>query len=263
MSDWDARTYHRLAAPQLAWGRRVAQRLAACPGERILDIGCGTGRLTAELTRQAGDSGRTVGLDVSHAMLEQARQASPGIGFVRADGAALPFAASTFDAVFSSATFHWIADHARLFREVHTVLKPGGRLIAQCGGGPNLQRLLERAHALMSSADYAPFFGKWRDPWVFAGVADTRARLQAARFIDIEVSLEPAPTTLEDAAAFADFISCVCVRHHVDRLPADRRRTFVGMLTQEAAKDDPPFTLDYWRLNVAARKGSPEGLRYE
>jgi trans-aconitate methyltransferase len=254
MSDWDAERYHRLSRPQLAWGRAVLDRLAPRPGERVLDLGCGTGRLTTEIAAATGSF--TVGLDRSAAMLaEAAGHAGRAVRFVLADGARLPFI-DAFDAVFSGATFHWIPDHDRLFASVFGALRQGGRLVAQCGGGPNLRRLLDRAHALMDSPDYTRYFGAWSDPWRFAGPDDTRARLGAAGFSDIDVGLEPAPTTMPDRAAFENFISCVCVRHHVDRLPADVRPRFVGALADVAAGDDPPFTLDYWRLNIAARKGA-------
>jgi hypothetical protein len=98
------------------------------------------------------------------------------------------------------------------------------------------------------------FFHDWRDPWLFAGTGDTRARLAAAGFEAIDVSLEAAPTVLGDRDRYADFISCVCVRHHIDTLPADQRARFVGELAEQAAGDDPPFALDYWRLNLSARK---------
>ncbi len=251
MPDWDAERYHRLSEPQLAWGRRLLQRLSLRSNERVLDLGCGTGRLTAEL---AGEPGiLIVGLDRSESMLAQA--ASHRVAaLVRADGAALPFRPASFDAVFSAATFHWICDHDRLFAGIHLTLRPGGRLVAQCGGGPNLARLIGRAHALMRSPAYASYFGDWSDPWVFASADDTRARLERAGFTDVDVTLDPAPTRMADASAFSDFISCVCVRHHVDKLPPHVRPGFVALLTDQAAHDDPPFTLDYWRLNIHARR---------
>jgi trans-aconitate methyltransferase len=253
MSDWDAARYHRLAEPQMAWGRAVLARLAPRAGERILDLGCGTGRLTAEIASAPGLF--VAGLDPSASMLrEAAARSGRTIRLVRGDGAFLPFV-EAFDAVFSAATFHWIQDHDRLFATIHAVLTRRGRLVAQCGGGPNLAALLNRAHALMDSPAFGPFFGEWSDPWHFAGVADTRRRLRQAGFEAIDVSLEPAPTTLPDAGAFREFISCVCVRHHIDRLPPDVRPVFVSALAEQAASDDPPFTLDYWRLNLAARKG--------
>ena len=253
MADWDAPRYHRLSDPQRAWGRRVLDRLAPQPGERILDVGCGTGRLTAELAQSTGIL--TVGVDRSGAMVaEAATHARSPVALVRGDGASLPFAPGVFDAVFSTATFHWIYDHDALFSNIYTVLRPNGRLVAQAGGGPNLARLLARTHALMDSPPYALHFSGWSAPWNFASVEQTRRRLEAAGFDCVEVSLEEAPTRLPDAGAFAEFISCVCVRHHVDTLPVSERPAFVAALTAQAAADDPPFVLDYWRLNIAARR---------
>jgi len=267
MSDWDAGRYHRLSDPQLAWGRRVLSRLQPMTGERILDIGCGTGRLTGEILLAMG-RGCVIGLDSSAAMLKEAKarsfesvaglihdvtQPPARIHLVRADGAALPFSGA-FDAVFSTAAFHWIVDHDRLFASIFGALAPGGRLVAQCGGGPNLDVLLTRAHTLMDSPPYREWFEGWTDPWNFAGVATTRIRLENARFTMASVSLEPAFTTLPDAVTYTDFLSCVCVRHHVDRLPEAQRPSFLAELTRAAETDDPPFTLDYWRLNISAVK---------
>ena len=257
MPDWDGARYHRVSDPQVGWGRDVLARLRPRGGERILDLGCGTGRLTAEMAGAPGII--AIGLDRSASMLREAADAGRSgrnhVAYVRGDGAALPFVPA-FDAVFSTATFHWITDHQRLFESIHAVLKPSGRLVAQCGGGPNLERLRGRARELMARPEYAPAFASWSDPWNFCGVPETEARLARAGFIAIDVSLVPAPTTFQDAASFAEFISCVCVRHHLDRLTAAQRPAFVTELTARAAADDPPFLLDYWRLNVTARKGS-------
>src|SRR5688500_9570693 len=130
MSDWDAARYHRISDPQVAWGRTVAARLAPVAGERILDLGCGTGRLTEEIAATPGIF--VVGLDPSAAMLREAvsrqvRGQTWGqtpvldsyntLAYARADGSALPFV-DAFDAVFSAATFHWIPDHDRLFASI-------------------------------------------------------------------------------------------------------------------------------------------------
>ena len=260
MSDWDAAKYHRISDPQLAWGRAVAARLNAVPGERILDLGCGTGRLTAEIARLPGIS--VVGLDRSATMLEQAGVTPGSDGgqtpsarprYVRADGAVLPFV-SAFDAVFSAAVFHWIPDHDQLFRSVYEALKPGGRLIAQCGGANNLDTLYGRARALMHSDEYRGHFGDWKDFNHFENVADTERRLHHAGFGDLDVSLVSAPVKFDTPDAFKEFVAAVCLRHHLDRLPPGARDGFVTQITDQARDDDPPLTLDYWRLNIAARK---------
>jgi trans-aconitate 2-methyltransferase len=178
---------------------------------------------------------------------------APSVRLAQVDAAALPFNRA-FDVVFSAATFHWIADHAALFRSIVMSLRRGGRLKAQCGGGPNLALLLARTDGLMSSGRFAPYFSDWRDPWFFADVEGTRRRLAAAGFADVDVGLEPAPVTFDTPRAFMEFIRTVCVRHHLERLPSDERSAFVQELTVRAAADDPPFTLDYWRLNIAARR---------
>jgi trans-aconitate 2-methyltransferase len=279
MSDWDAAKYHRISDPQLAWGRAVAARLAPVAGERILDLGCGTGRLTEEIARTSGI--HVVGLDRSGAMLREAaarrgqtpatgeRGLTPGpreggqtpgldscsrLAYVLADGAVLPFA-EVFDAVFSTATFHWIPDHDRLFRSVYTALKSGGRVIAQCGGGGNLDRLYGRARALMRSPAYAPYFTTWSSPNHFENVADTEQRLARAGFEHIDVSLVMSPVTFDSGEGFTEFVAAVCLRHHLDRLPGENRDEFMHRITDQATADDPPLTLDYWRLNIAARKG--------
>ena len=252
MSDWDAASYHRLSDPQRSWGLRVLERLAPQPGERILDIGCGTGRLTAEIVKTPSAS--VVAVDRSRAMLMEASHGSPaGVRFVHADAMALPFLPS-FDAVFSTATFHWVPDHPQLFSEVHRVLRPGGRLVSQAGGGPNLFHLYERCRGLARAPEFAPYFRNFDEPWTFAGVDDTQVRLRDAGFRDAEVWLEPTPTTFPDATAFSAFVSTVCLRPHLAQLPADRRAGFVNTITNAASNDDPAFTLDYWRLNVDARR---------
>ena len=253
MSDWDASSYHRVSDPQRAWGMRVLERFAPSHGERILDIGCGTGRLTTEIANRT--STPLVAVDRSWSMLAEATHSCSGqITFVQADAARLPFCGASFDAVFSTATFHWVPDHARLFSEMHRVLRPGGRLVSQAGGGPNLAGLYARCRSLRATSEFAQFFEGWRDPWTFAGVDDTRTRVGDAGFTAVEVWLETAPTGFSNAEAFGDFVSTVCLRHHLDRLPVSRRADFVARLTELAAGDDPPFTLDYWRLNIDARK---------
>jgi trans-aconitate 2-methyltransferase len=267
MSDWDAETYHKLSDPQFAWGRRVLARLEPVAGQRILDLGCGSGRLTDELAAALGQ-GHVVALDRSAAMLAEAavriaeRPVPAGphpveprvrIHFVRGDGAHLPFV-DAFDAVFSTATFHWIRDHDQLFSSIYRALAPGGRLVAQCGGGPNLAVLLERARRLTEDPRFSRWFTGWTDPWNFADVPSTIVRLERAGFTMANVSLEPAPTPLADAETYAGFLSCVCVRQYVARLPHAEQPAFLEALTRQAASDNPPFTLDYWRLNLSASK---------
>ena len=256
MTDWNAGLYHDISSPQQAWGRRVLDRLPLAGTERVLDIGCGTGRLTEAIALRVPE-GSVVGLDRSAAMLETAaawlRERAPRTTLVLADAAALPFRRA-FDAAFSGATFHWVHDHAALFRSIITALRPGGRLVAQCGGGPNLALLYARAERLMREPRFARYFEEWSEPTHFADVETTRHRLAAAGFVDVDVTLEAAPTPFDGPEQFREFIAHVCLRHHGARLPNAERQSFLRDLTVEAARDSPPFTLDYWRLNIAGRR---------
>ena len=251
-SDWDAERYHRVSDPQLAWGLKVLDRLRPVAGERILDIGCGTGRLTAVIVARAPQA-QVIGMDRSAAMVSEAMRRSTAPLVVQADALRLPFT-SSFDAVFSTATFHWVHDHARLFAEIYRALVPGGRLVAQAGGGPNLARLYGRSAALSRDPRFSPYFAGWENPWYFASSEEAADGLRQAGFVEIDAWLEQAPTSFDAAEHFREFIVPVCLRHQLDRLPDGSRDAFVRELVDDAAADAPPFTLDYWRLNLDARK---------
>jgi trans-aconitate 2-methyltransferase len=159
------------------------------------------------------------------------------------------------DVVFSTATFHWVLDHAALFRVLLRALKPSGNLVSQCGGESNLARLLERAKKIENTVEFRPYFQEWEGPWHFASPDLTIARMTDAGFVDVHADLEYAPTILENPDEFAEFVRTVILRLHLERLPDERLRSrLLELLTNQAAGDDPPFLLDYWRLNVQGRK---------
>lgn len=259
---WDAASYHRVSDPQFEWGLRVLERVRLDGSEHVLDAGCGSGRITAEITARV-PAGFVIGVDLSPDMLAAAAAtlrrdaASPGahrVALVRASLVALPFRAA-FDVVFSTATFHWIRDHPRLFASIHDVLRPGGRLEAQCGGGPNLARLHDRARALGEEEPYRPYLHEWADPWEFADAATTERRLREVGFSRISCWLEARPTPFPDAARYREFVRTVVLRTFLARLPTPALRDgFLDAMTDAAAGDDPPLTLDYWRLNISARR---------
>jgi trans-aconitate 2-methyltransferase len=257
-TEWDAASYHRLSAPQFSWGRQVLERLSLRGDETVMDAGCGTGRLTAGLLERL-PRGRVVAVDLSRNMLEEARMhLAPQFGgrveFVRADLASLPFN-EVFDGVFSTAAFHWVPDHPRLFRSLFRSLRPGGWLVAQCGGGPNIARQMRRASVLTATEPYAAYFSGWKDTKVFADDVTTAERLRSAGFVGVETSLEPAPTVLAGPDEFREFLTAVNMHAHLARLPeGPLRRRFVEELTEQAAADEPPYSLDYCRLNIRTRR---------
>ena len=256
--EWNSEVYQRVSAPQFGWGKKVLDRVRLRGDETVIDAGCGTGRLTAELLAHL-PQGRVLAVDLSGNMLQTARrELQPRFNgrtwFVVADLQDLPLAEAA-DGIFSTAAFHWVKDHERLFRSLHAALRPGGWLEAQCGGGPNLAALLRRAQALTSSPPLAGFFAGWHWPWEYASPETTAERLRRAGFRDISTGLEPAPVLLADAAQYREYLGNVIFHRHLERIPERQMKArFLDELTRQSGEDDPPYLLDYWRLNISARK---------
>jgi trans-aconitate 2-methyltransferase len=247
--DWDAPTYDRIADPQARWGAAVLDRLALTGDETVLDAGCGTGRVT-ELLLERLPAGRAIALDASPAMIAEAQRRLARFGsrvsYLEADLARPLPLAGPVDAIVSTATFHWVPDHAALFRHLAAVLRPGGSLVAQFGGAGNIASVRS---VLATIGD------GWLGPAHFETVEATRDRLAAAGFSGIEAWLAPEPTTFEPGEPFETFLATVVLGPHLARLPSAERAGFV----REVAGRLPGPVLDYVRLNVVARRSGPGG----
>ncbi|MGE3277483.1 MAG: methyltransferase domain-containing protein [Vicinamibacterales bacterium] len=247
-----------MSGPQTSWGLKVLNRLSLTGDERVIDAGCGTGRLTAALLERL-PRGRVLAIDRSWNMLLTARaNLRPDFGsrVSFAQVALPPMPVNGWaDVVFSTATFHWIRDHAALFRHLFTALAPGGRLHAQCGGGPNLARAHALAEEVMALPTFTPFFEDWSGIWEFSDAATAAARLGDAGFVDVETGLEEAFTTLPDEASYREFVTTVIYNPHLSRIPDPHLRArFIDEVAARAGAEPTPWTLDYWRLNLAARR---------
>src|SRR4051794_21045089 len=238
--DWNAASYERVSAPLEAMGREVLDRLELRGDERVLDAGCGTGRVTAALLERL-PRGEVVAVDGSPAMVEEARRRlGPRVDARVADLTELELSPPV-DAILSTATFHWIADHDRLFERLHSVLKPGGRLVAQCGGFGNI----DNVQAALDAVDHPALRG-WAGPWNFATPADTRRRLQAAGFSGVWAWLQPWPV---QPAAPREYFTTTVLGSHLDRLPPGERAAFVD---EVLARLGEPVVANYVRLNLLA-----------
>jgi trans-aconitate 2-methyltransferase len=242
--DWDARTYDRIADPQTRWGSVVLDRLPLEGDERVLDAGCGTGRVTERLAERL-PHGRVIALDGSTSMVEAARERLARFGdrieYVVADlGRPLPVDGQV-DAVLSTATFHWVPDHDALFRHLAAVTGPGGWLVAQCGGAGNIANVM-RVLALTGDG--------WLGTKHFATPLDTTRRLDSAGYVDIDCWLTEEPTRFEVGEPFEMFLRTVVLGEHVARLPVEARDAFV----REVADGIGEPVIDYVRLNITARR---------
>jgi trans-aconitate 2-methyltransferase len=243
--DWDAATYDRVSDPQVEWAREVLDRLPLRGDETVLDAGCGSGRVTALLLERL-PTGHVVAVDSSPSMVEHAREALGERATVfRANLTELELD-KPVDAAFSNAVFHWIADHDRLFERLFAALRPGARLVAQCGGRGNVERFHRAAAAVGAEPAYAEYLAGWTGPWNFAGAEETAARLRSAGFEDVETWLEPRPVAPPDPTGF---LRTVCLRHHLERLPEALRPRYVEAVRERCGRE-----LDYVRLNIDARR---------
>lgn len=256
--EWNSRSYHRLSDPQYGWAQKVLERLRLRGDETVLDAGCGTGRVTEELARRL-PRGRIIALDLSENMVRGAREhraaADGRVQFAIANLTAIPLRRESLDGVFSTAVFHWITDQPRLFRELLRTLRPGGWLEAQCGGGPNLKPLQERVDAILARPEYHTFFADWHGVWNYVDAGVATERLREAGFADVEAWLEHTPAPMNDAATYREYLETVTLHRHAARI-ADRglREMFFEELVRLAGEDDPPYVMDYWRLNMRGKK---------
>lgn len=242
--EWDAPTYDRVADPMTRWGASVLDRLVLRGEERVLDAGCGSGRVT-EMLLERLPHGRVVALDGSAAMLAEARERLHRFGdrvaFIHADlGRPLPID-EPVDAILSTATFHWVRDHDALFRNLAAVIRPGGQLVAQCGGKGNIDAI----RRILSGIGE-----RWLGDWNFATPAETLRRLEAAGFVDVEAWLHDEPTTLEPGEPLETYLATVVLGNHLARLDPSERPGLVHAV----AAAMPDATIDYVRLNIAARR---------
>jgi trans-aconitate 2-methyltransferase len=235
--EWNAASYDRVSDPQLAMARDVIDRLDLRGDERVLDAGCGSGRVTEVLLERV-PNGHVVAVDGSEAMVERTRERlGDRVEAFASDLLELTLA-EPVDAILSTATFHWIDDHERLFARLHAALAPGGRLSAQCGGHGNIDNVV-------AAIDH-PAFRDW-SPWNFATPERTAERLRDAGFKDIWTWLQPWPVQPENSR---EYFETTVLGSHLDRLPADERDRF---LDEVLARLGTPVVANYVRLNILAR----------
>jgi trans-aconitate 2-methyltransferase len=231
-------------------GLAVLDRLPLSGDETVLDAGCGTGRVTAHLAERL-PRGRVYAVDRDPSMVAEARAHLAPLGdrvtVLEADLLELELP-ERVDAILSTATFHWIPDHDRLFTRLAGLLEPGGRLVAQCGGRGNIANVLAVAAGVTQEPPFAGRFEGWSRGSYFAGPEETEARLLAAGFAEAHCWLEERPIRPDDPV---EYLVTVTLRDHLTVLRPDERRRFAE---RAAGRLGEPVVLDYVRLNMDARR---------
>jgi len=245
--DFDARTYHRISTVHQEWAAELLDRLALRGDETVLDAGCGSGRVTAKLVDRLPD-GHVIAVDGAPSMVAEARERLGDRATVLAADLVALRLDTPVDAVFSSAVFHWIADHDALFARLFAALRPGGRMVAQCGGAGNIARFRAHADTVSAREPYAGHLAAFTGAWNYQDAESTAQRLRAAGFTDVRTWLQPWETTPPEPAAF---VRTICLNPQLELLPASLHDAYVADVLAQAGE---PLVLDYVRLNIQARR---------
>jgi trans-aconitate 2-methyltransferase len=256
--EWDASEYEAVSAPQTGWGADFLgiflERYGLRGDEAVVDAGCGTGRVTELLLRHL-PRGTVLAVDASEAMAEAARRRFAGDERVRVkhrDILELEVE-EPVDVIFSTATFHWIMDHERLFGHLAKHLKPGGKLVVQCGGRGNIARTLAVTERVMDEDRFRDAFAGWEEGWNFADPETTRTRLEAAGFEEVETWLHEEFTEFASVEELARFLKTVVLKHHLESLPEADRDAFAAAVAARLAEEGS-LVVDYVRLNMLATR---------
>jgi trans-aconitate 2-methyltransferase len=258
---WDAADYARSSSGQQVWARELIAKLALQGGERVLDLGSGDGKVSAELA--AGlTTGSVLGVDNSPEMVAQAEAAyppmkHPNLRFRILDARALPFR-NEFDVIFSNATLHWVIDHTPVLHGISTGLKPGGRILLQMGGRGNAAAVVAAMDIVRERARWRSRFEEFEFPYGFYGPEEYTTWLEAAGLIPLRVELLPKDMVHADRAAFEGWLRTTWLPY-TQRIDEARRAVFLGQVVDQYLKENPAsadgsIRLAMVRLEVEARK---------
>jgi len=239
---WNAADYAANSVVQQAWARELIARFNLRGDERILDVGCGDGKVTAELAR-AVPRGFVTGVDASVEMIAFARKTFPlseipNLKFQVMDARKIK-SARWFDFIFSNAALHWVDDHQAILRGAASVLKPGGRLAVSCGGRGNAQAVFLVLRPEMRLKRWREFFRKMPMPYFFYAPDDYEKWLPKFGFKIRNLKLAPKDATYAGAKGFATWLRTTWIPY-AQRVPEHLREEFIEAVTQRYVVKHPP-----------------------
>jgi trans-aconitate 2-methyltransferase len=256
--EFDGDKYKRASEHQKSWGKRLIAELEFKGDERILDLGCGDGALTAELAKLVPD-GFVLGIDASESMIETAWKYNAGanVRFELLDINAIDFE-SEFDLVFSNATLHWVKEHGKLLKNVYKTLKDRGTARFQFAGDGNCSNLIRILRETMAAKEYASYFSSFDWPWFMPGVDEYKALLDEVAFVEKKVWSENADKHFESAEAITKWIDQPSLVPFLGCIAGEDRQRFrdtvVEQMIEETIKNDGTYFETFRRINVLVRK---------
>ncbi len=258
---WDAQTYDAVKAPQIDAGRELIAMARVRENDAILDLGCGTGKLTVELARLA-PQGRVTGLDPSPEMLAKAREASAAFGNLRL----LELPAQTmefvdeFDLVFSNSALHWVKEQEEVMSRVSRSLRKGGRIALQMPAKNFCAEFFDAVDGAVSSLGYERFFEKWQAPWRFPAKEEYEALLAGTGFHSRKVYYRDYHLSFGEISEVVTWWSSAGLRPYLAALPEPGRKhfqeAFAGFF--ERKRTDQGIEFGFRRLFAFAEKTEEE-----
>lgn len=269
INQWNAAEYDAKHKFVYEKAKGLVDLLAPTPGERILDLGCGTGALTAEIAARGAE---VLGVDRSEEMIAQARKKFPALRFEVMDARQLRFKSdgsdgldrlpraqkednAGFDAVFSNAVLHWIPEAEEVIAGVTHALRPGGRFVAEFGGKGNIQTLVAAFHKALAALNLRP--PEAVGPWFYPSVAEYAGMLEKHGLEVREASLFDRPTVLEEGERGLENWIRVFRKTFVEKMGEADASRWIREVERQCRGDlfrDGSWVLDYRRLRIAASK---------
>lgn len=259
MYSWDPEEYARNSRAQKQWADQLIEKLDLMGFERVLDLGCGDGKITAEIAGKV-KNGAVVGVDLSPDMIRYASSrfpssTCPNLAFIRADARHLPFKES-FDIIFSNAALHWIRDHELVLRGMHHCLRPGGKVLIQMGGTGNAASVMEVFLEITGERYWKQYFNGFSVPYAFFSPEEYRRLLAGTGFQAVRVVLIRMDMTQDKREGFSGWIRTTW-HPFLDAVPPSIRDELLSEVIDRYIYYHPPdrdgrIHVDMVRLEVEA-----------
>ena len=262
---WNAADYAQNSSAQYAWAQSLLGRLALNGSEHILDLGCGDGKITAEIARMV--SGQVIGVDSSQQMVQLAiarNAAEPRLGFRQMDASNLAFKAE-FDLVFSNAVLHWVRDHRAVLAGIARALQPGGRMVLSMGGKGNAADFLPIVADVIQRDHWRAWFKGFVFPYAFYGIDDYAQWLPEAGMRATRIELVPKDMVHDSLAALKGWIRTTWLPY-TNQVPQEQRELLIDELVAHYIEHNPVDSfgrthVNMIRLEVEAVKATVTGQR--